>query len=144
MAGAKTTKQARKRRTPSKRPSVATEQKMATKPRQGRGGAKKEGGVSALCLSRGAMTRSLPGTKRRSGEPPLWVDGGRWQSSCTNTWLSQLELLVALSRSAIIPLFGSVVEHPRHPFPCDYATNARDFRAVVAQNQAGHWTRSPL
>ncbi|MEA2788389.1 MAG: hypothetical protein QOG73_795, partial [Acetobacteraceae bacterium] len=45
MAGAKTTKQARKRRTPSKRPSVATEQKIAANPRQGRGGAKKEGGA---------------------------------------------------------------------------------------------------
>jgi hypothetical protein len=45
MTGAKTTKQARKRRTLSKRPSVATEQKIAAKPRQGRGSAKKEGGT---------------------------------------------------------------------------------------------------
>jgi hypothetical protein len=45
MTGAKTTKQARKRRAPSKRPSVATEQKIAAKPRQGRSGAKKEGGT---------------------------------------------------------------------------------------------------
>jgi len=45
MAGAKTTKQARKRRIPSKRPSVATEEKIAANSRQGRGGAKKEGGA---------------------------------------------------------------------------------------------------
>jgi hypothetical protein len=46
MTGAKTTKQARKRRAaPSKRPSVATEQKIAAKPRQGRSVAKKEGGA---------------------------------------------------------------------------------------------------
>ena len=46
----------------------------------------------ALCQSRGTMTMSFPGARRRSGDLPLAVDGCRWQSprtSACRSWTSK-------------------------------------------------------